>query len=55
MNILVSIKDDLITISNNGMKLLIEKDNKLFEKLINLSKDEIKELYEKDRFDSLLN
>jgi hypothetical protein len=55
MNILISIKEDLITIMNDGNRLLIDKNHELFEKLINLSKDDIKKLYEKDRFNSLLN
>lgn len=55
MKILISKNNELITLSIDGKKLLINQDNKLFEKLINLSKDEIKELYKKDRFNSLLN
>jgi hypothetical protein len=55
MKILISKTEELITISSNGKKLLIDKDNKLFVKLIDLSKEEIKVLYEKDRFNSLLN
>lgn len=55
MKILISKSDILITVVCDGKKLLINKDNKLFERLINLSKDEIKVLYEKDRFNSLLN
>jgi hypothetical protein len=55
VSILVSIKENLITIMNNGNRLLIDKDHELFEKLVILSKDDIKKLYEKDRFNSLLN
>lgn len=55
MNILISKTDNLITISNDGKKLLIDNNNELFNKLIELTKEKIKELYEKDRFNSLLN
>lgn len=55
MKILVSKTDDKITISNNGKKLLIDKNNELFNKLIKLTKEEIKELYKKDKFNSLLD
>ena len=55
MNILVSKTDDLITIVADGKKLLIDKNNDLFNKLIKLTKEEIKELYKKDKFNSLLD
>ncbi|NRU52555.1 hypothetical protein [Clostridium beijerinckii] len=55
MKILISKTEELITISLDGKKLLINKDNKLFNKLIILSKEEIKELYQKDKFNSLLD
>ena len=55
MNILVSKTDDLITIVADGKKLLIDKNNELFNKLIKLPKEEIKELYRKDKFNSLLD
>lgn len=54
MKILVSKREDLITISCNGNKLIIDKNNKLFELLISKTKDEIKIWYETDRFDNLL-
>lgn len=55
MKILVSKKEDLITISADGKKLLINKDNKLFEQLIKLPKEDIKIWYETNRFNSLLD
>jgi hypothetical protein len=55
MKILVSKTEELITICSNGKKLLINKDNKLFYKLNELTKEEIKELYQKDKFNSLLD
>jgi len=55
MKILISKTDDLITIICDGKRLLIDKNNELFNKLIELTKEEIKKIYEKDRFDSLLN
>lgn len=55
MKILVSKNDNLITIVCDGKKLLINIEHKLFDKLIDLSKEEIKELYEIDKFNSLLN
>lgn len=55
MNILVSKTNDLITIVSDGKKLLIDRNNELFNKLIKLTKEEIKELYKKDKFNSLFN
>jgi hypothetical protein len=55
MKILVSKKEDLITINADGKKLLINKDNKSFEQLIKLSKEDIKIWYETNRFNSLLD
>ena len=55
MKILILKTDVLITVVCDGKKLLIDNDNELFNKLIELTKEEIKELYEKDRFNSLLN
>lgn len=55
MKILVSKTDNLINVVCDGKKLLIDKNNKLFNKLIKLTKEEIKELYRKDRFNSLLD
>ena len=55
MKVLIAKTENLITISMDGKKLLINKENELFEKLILLSKDEIRQLYEKDKFNSLLN
>lgn len=60
-NILISIKEDLITIVQDGKKLLIDKDNELFNKLMkdikDKSKDEAKEIIRKwyliDRFNYL--
>jgi hypothetical protein len=58
MNILITIKDNLITIVDNGKRLIINKDNKLFEELLNKIKDKskedvkeiIKQWYLNDRF-----
>ena len=55
MKVLISKTDDLITIVADGKKLLIDKNNDLFNKLIKLTKEEIKELYKKDKFNSLLD
>jgi hypothetical protein len=43
--ILVCKNDNIITISQNGKKLIIDKENILFNQLENLSKEEIKEWY----------
>jgi len=55
MNILVAKRNDLITISAGSNRLLINKDNELFEKLNKLSKEEIKTWYEINRFNDLLD
>ena len=55
MKILVSKTEDIITISCDGKKLIINKEHKLFEKLKDLPKKDIKELYQKDKFNSLLD
>lgn len=48
--ILVSKNDNLITIVNNGTRLIIDKNNNLFDKLNKKSKEEIINwyLYEKE-------
>lgn len=48
MKILVAKNEDIITISCNGRKLIIDKNNKLFDELINLSKEDIKKFYEEN-------
>jgi hypothetical protein len=48
MKILVAKNEDIIAISFNGRKLIIDKNNKLFNELINLSKEEIKKFYEEN-------
>jgi hypothetical protein len=60
-NILINIKEDLITVIQDGKKLLIDKNNKVFEKLMedikdksrNEAKEIIRKWYEKDRFNIL--
>ena len=42
MKILVVKKEGLITISSNGKKLFIDENSKLYDKLKELSKDDIK-------------
>jgi hypothetical protein len=62
-NILITIQENAITIFDNSKKLLINKDNKLFNDLINKIKDKskkeakeiIKAWYQKDRFNNLSN
>lgn len=48
--ILVSKNDNLITIVNDGIRLIIDKNNNLFDKLNKKSKEEIINwyLYEKE-------
>lgn len=48
MNILVAKNENIITISFNGKKLIIDKNNKLFNELINLNKEQIKEWYKEN-------
>lgn len=54
MNILVAKRNDLITISVDSKKLLIDKGNELFELLNAKTKNEIKVWYETNRFNKLL-
>jgi len=55
MKILVVKKEGLITISSNGKKLFIDENSKLYDKLKELSKDDIKIWYETNRFNNLLD
>ena len=54
MKILVSKRKDIITISCDGKKLIINKDSEFFEELKDLSKKDIIIWYETDRFNKLV-
>lgn len=44
-SILICKNDSQIIISNDGKRLIIDKNNPLFDKLLNKNKDEIKEWF----------
>lgn len=44
---IVSKNENLITIANNGKKLIIKKEDDIFEALFRLSKEEIIEWFER--------
>ena len=48
MKIIVIKRKDYIAICNDGKKLIINKNNKLFNKYNNLSIEEIKKIYQGD-------
>jgi hypothetical protein len=55
MKILVVKKKDSIIISCDGKKLLIDENSKLYDKLKELPKEDIKIWYETNRFNNLLD
>lgn len=55
MKILVTKKEGLITIAYGSNRLLIDENSKVYKKLKELSKEDIKIWYETNRFNNLLD